>query len=220
MPDKKVIVIGYSGHSLVVCDALLLTGWEIVGYCDREEKLFNPFQIPYLGDETNPMVLNSLPPFVCYVAIGDNAARERVFEYLQSNQQPCELNAIHPSAVVASSVNPGNGIFVGANVCINPFAVIGRGAICNTNCTIEHECIIGEFVHIAPGAVLAGNVQVGRRTFIGANSVIKQGIAIGEDVTIGAGTVVIRDVPSGATVVGNPGRVIKLANPFNDFGRM
>ncbi|HPN57619.1 MAG TPA: DapH/DapD/GlmU-related protein, partial [Chitinophagaceae bacterium] len=71
---------------------------------------------------------------------------------------------------------------------------------------IDHECIIGDFTHIAPGAVLCGNVKVGRNTFIGANSVIRQGIIIGDNVTIGAGTVVVKDVPDGATVVGNPAK--------------
>jgi acetyltransferase-like isoleucine patch superfamily enzyme len=33
---------------------------------------------------------------------------------------------------------------------------------------------------------------------------------IGENSLIGAGTVIIKDVPDGATVVGNPGRIIKI----------
>jgi acetyltransferase EpsM len=37
-----------------------------------------------------------------------------------------------------------------------------------------------------------------------------QGIKIGKWCAIGAGIVIIRDVPDGATVVGNPGRIIKI----------
>jgi acetyltransferase EpsM len=57
--------------------------------------------------------------------------------------------------------------------------------------------------------VLCGDVTIGHRTFVGANSVIKQGVNVGADVTIGAGTVVLKDVPDGATLVGNPGRIIR-----------
>ena len=32
---------------------------------------------------------------------------------------------------------------------------------------------------------------------------------------IGAGTVVINDIPDGATVVGNPGRIIKIDNNYD-----
>jgi acetyltransferase-like isoleucine patch superfamily enzyme len=68
--------------------------------------------------------------------------------------------------------------------------------------------MIGDFSHIAPGAVLCGNVKIGKGTFVGANSVITQGINIGNNVIIGAGTVVIRDIPDNCTVVGNPQRIM------------
>jgi len=87
-------------------------------------------------------------------------------------------------------------------------AKIGKNVILNTACIIEHECEISDSVHIAPGAVLAGNVFVGERSFIGANSVVMQGVKIGKDVIIGAGSVVISDVPDGKKIVGNPSRFI------------
>jgi acyl-[acyl carrier protein]--UDP-N-acetylglucosamine O-acyltransferase len=83
-----------------------------------------------------------------------------------------------------------DGIMIAANATLNPLVELGRGVICNTSTSIDHECIIGDFCHIAPGAVLCGNVTVGRSTFIGANAVIRQGIHIGNNVMIGAGTVV------------------------------
>jgi sugar O-acyltransferase (sialic acid O-acetyltransferase NeuD family) len=102
----------------------------------------------------------------------------------------------------------GEGVMIAANATINPLAYLGRGVICNTSSSIDHECIIGDFCHIAPNAVLCGNVKIGKGTFVGANSVIRQGITIGNNVTIGAGTVVIRDIPDNATVVGNPQRIL------------
>ena len=92
---------------------------------------------------------------------------------------------------------------------MNAFSRIGDGCILNTGCIIEHECTIANFVHIAPGSVLLGNVCVGESSLIGANAVIKPGVIIGSNVTIGAGSVVLRDIPDGETWAGNPARKIK-----------
>ena len=48
---KDTIIIGYSGHAYVVCDILLKNGVKIIGYCEGEEKAYNPFKVPYLGPE-------------------------------------------------------------------------------------------------------------------------------------------------------------------------
>ena len=93
-------------------------------------------------------------------------------------------------------------------VVINPLVKIGNGVICNTACVIEHECIINDYVHIAPGAILCGNVTVGEGSFIGAGAVVKQGVTIGKNVIVGAGTVVIKDIVDNTKVIGNPQRII------------
>ncbi len=68
--------------------------------------------------------------------------------------------------------------------------------------------MVGNFSHIAPGAVLAGNVKIGSSSFIGANSVVKNGIKIGDNAIIGAGAVVVKDVPDNSLVYGNPAKIV------------
>jgi len=52
--------------------------------------------------------------------------------------------------------------------------------------------------------------EIGDNVTIGAGARVLGGICVGSDVTIGANAVVIHDVPDGATVVGVPGRVLKI----------
>ncbi len=200
---KPVAIVGYSGHAYVIIDILLSAGRLVTAYCDQEEKEFNPYHLEYLGKEGD--VINKLKKFDFFACVGHNGIREKIHTNL-SKYLGNPINAIHPSAVISSSVKMGDGIMIAANTTLNPLVEIGCGVICNTSSSIDHECIVGDFTHIAPGAVLCGNVKVGRNTFIGANSVIRQGIIIGNNVTIGAGTVVVKDIPDGATVVGNPAR--------------
>lgn len=202
---KPVAIIGYSGHAYVIIDILLSAGRLVTAYCDQEEKASNPYHLHYLGKESE--VIKKLKRFDFFACVGHNGIREKI--HLQmSNFLGNPINAIHPSAVISSSVKMGDGVMIAANATLNPLAEIGRGVICNTSCTIDHECRVDDFVHIAPGAVLCGNVRIGRGTFVGANSVIRQGITIGQNVTIGAGTVIIKDIPDNVTVVGNPQKLL------------
>ena len=91
-------------------------------------------------------------------------------------------------------------------VKIYPFVNFGVGCKFNINSQIHHECQIGNFVTIAPSAIILGNVKINDCSYIGAGAVIKQNIKIGKNCTIGAGSVVVKDVPSNSTVAGVPAK--------------
>lgn len=205
---ENIIIIGYSGHSYVVIDILEQQSYNIIGYLDKSLKSFNPFSLPYMGDESLPESINLLANNKFIVAIGENKVRENIFKKIVNNKL-LSINAIHPKSTIGPGVKLGRGVMIMAGTVINGFCEIGDSVIINTGAIIEHECIIGDFSHIAPGAVLAGNVKIGHRTFIGANSVIKEGTIIGNEVIVGAGSVVIADIPDSSKVVGNPAKKIK-----------
>lgn len=201
-----MILIGYSGHAYVVCGILNAAGKPVTGYCDIEEKKYNPFNLIYIGKEDSPEALDKIREQGYFISVGSNLTRKKIYDhFIPFSAFP--LNAIHPSAVIDNTVKlEPHGIMVSAGVCINPMTEIGTGAICNTGCIIEHECKVGDFAHIGPGAVLCGNVTVGSTTFVGAGSVIRQGVKIGKNVMIGAGSVVLKDIQDNETVIGNPSR--------------
>ena len=201
----EAIIIGYSGHAYVVIDTLLSLDYKIAGYCEGEKKTTDPFQLSYFGDERDSDTLIRLRNRNVFLGLGDNTIRQKVYNYLLENGINC-ASAIHQKAWVSPLATLARGTTVMPGAVINAMAVVGAAVICNTASVVEHECIIGDYVHLAPGAVLAGNVSVGEGTFIGANAVVKQGIRIGKNVTIGAGAVVTRDIGDGLTVYGNPAR--------------
>lgn len=203
-----MILIGYSGHAYVVVGILAAAGKKVTGYCDFQEKAYNPFQLQYLGNESGEETIKIIKKKDFFVAVGDNIIRKKVFRKFEAIQR-YPVNAVHPSAIIDKTVALSKrGVMISAAVCINPLAVIGAGSICNTACIIEHECNVGDFAHIGPGAILCGNVNVGEGSYIGAGAVIRQGIRIGENAMIGAGAVVVKDVKDNEIVVGNPSRVL------------
>ena len=155
---------------------------------------------------TSQVGLKALTQEDFFIAIGNNEVRKNIYNNLAiRNLLP--INAVHATAVIDDTADlSAHGIMISPNVTINAFAKIGIGAICNTYSIIEHECIIGDFAHIAPGAVLCGNVKVGENSFVGTKSVVRENITIGKNVIIGAGSVVVKNVPDNVKVVGNPAR--------------
>ena len=207
MLDRDIILVGYSGHGLVVADAALENNARLIGYSEKSVIDFNPFHLQYFGNESSPD-FNAWNLDVDFLlGVGDNRIREKIYNLIFQKGKKV-LSIIHSTSTISNYSKFGEGIFLNRNVKVNAFANIGNNVVLNTGCIVEHQCEIRDHVHVAPGAVLAGNVIVGERTFVGANSVIKQGLVIGNDVVIGAGSVILESVPDGSIVVGNPGRIL------------
>lgn len=208
MSDKKIILVGYSGHGLVVADTALENNLNVIGYTEKSVNKVNRFKLEYLGDESSPDFKGWDLDVSFVLGIGDNLLREKIFNNILNNGKKV-ISLINSTASISSFATIGEGVFINRNVTINAFVKIGSNVILNTGCIIEHECEILDNVHIAPGAVLAGNVKVGSGSFIGANSVIKQGVEIGKNVIVGAGAVVLHNIKDGFRLVGNPAVPLK-----------
>jgi sugar O-acyltransferase (sialic acid O-acetyltransferase NeuD family) len=150
-----------------------------------------------------------------HVAIGDNAAREKVADVLDK-MGFVAVTVQHPMAVIEEGVQIEGGTFLAAGSVVGARAQIGRGCIINTGASVDHDCRLEPFVHVCPGARLAGTVQVGTRAFIGAGATVIPNMTIGADAIVGAGAVVIRPVSAGCTVVGNPARMLKARHAGAD----
>src|SRR5690554_5450418 len=196
----KIYLYGASGHGKVIAEIAEENGFEVQAFIDTDKTKISIF---------NYKVVHQIPTDVSnlMIAIGNNNIRKKIAE---ENSELTYPVLIHPSANISKRSIIKDGTVLMAGVSVNTDVYIGKHCIINTNASIDHDCIIEDFVHISPNAALAGNVEVGEGTHIGIGACIIQGIKIGKWCIIGAGAVIIKDVPDGATVVGNPGRIIKI----------
>ncbi len=110
---------------------------------------------------------------------------------------------------VMKDLSTKKGILIQKLCFISSRVNINNGVKINVGSQIHHDVLIGEYVTIAPRALILGSVKIGKFTYIGANAIIKQGVSIGKNAVIGAGAVVIRNVKDNDVVVGNPAKSIK-----------
>ena len=91
--------------------------------------------------------------------------------------------------------------------------------IVNTSASIDHECKIGNGVHIMGGVAIAGRVTIGNYVTIGTQATILPDITIEDGAYIGAGSVVTKNVKKNHIVAGNPAKFLKtnkyIENKFN-----
>ena len=96
-----------------------------------------------------------------------------------------------------------------AGVVINPGTVIGKNCIINTCSSLDHDNLLEDYVHISPGAHLAGTVSVKEGTWICTGATIINNITIAQNNVIGAGSVVIKDInEENGTYVGVPVKML------------
>ena len=197
-----IYLYGASGHGKVVVEIAEQSGHVIGGFIDANPAIITLLNYPVSTETPDDSYTGNR--FI--ISIGNNGIRKKVAQELSGKQFE---TLIHHRSTISQRASVDEGTVVMAGVSVNAGASIGKHCIINTNASIDHDCKIADFVHVSPNAALAGDVSVGEGTHIGIGASVIQGIRIGKWCTIGAGAVIIRDVPDGATVVGNPGRIIK-----------
>ena len=116
------------------------------------------------------------------------------------------VKAVHPAARIAPQVSLKRGTVVMAGAVINSGSEIGEFCIINTQSSIDHDNVFGNYSSIMPNAATGGNVRVGEFSALGMGSSILQKIHIGANSVIGAGSVVLKDVSDHSVVYGSPAK--------------
>ena len=191
---------GASGHAKVIIDILKANHIEIEGLVDDNPNINELLGYPVFHgrEDISPLI----------ISIGDNKIRQMIAHKLNVEFG----TAIHPSAMISpyAIVREGSVIMQGA--VVQSCACIGKHCIVNTGVSVDHECVIGDYVHISPHSTLCGNVHVGEGCWIGAGTTVLPGVKVGKWSVIGAGPVVARDIPDGVLAVGNRCKTIKTLN--------
>ena len=221
MASKPYMIIGGGGHTRVLIGVLQANGAAIHGVLTQDESLLGKqiLGVPVLGLESEEGILPSSEEVCIANGVGNRASRSgsglavREGLYERYTEMGYELPMIWSlSANVMAHVNVAVGAQIMAGAQLQPGSWVAENAIINSCASIDHDCVVGKHTHIAPGAILCGNVQVGERTHVGAGAVISQGVVIGDDCVIGAGAVVTRNVVSGQLVLPAQSTVVSITD--------
>ena len=147
------------------------------------------------------------------LAVADAALRRRLdVELTAAGRRFADIRADTVRLRGPSQI--GEGAILCDHVVITANARIGRHFHANLFSYVAHDCVVGDFVTLAPRACVNGNTVIEDDVYVGTGAILRQGTAdkplrIGRGAVIGMGAVVTKDVPAGAVVVGNPARPLE-----------
>lgn len=211
---KKIIIVGAGGHAAELREYIDLHNqarpadrMTVLGLIDDDRSNYAHYEYhdPYLGDIQSHSVDKSCEYLM---AIANLKYRRPLIErFLSAGATFTGL--IHPTALIASTAEIGEGVVISHNASLGPKVKIGDFNMLNSRCTIGHDTVLGKYNFISPQVALSGNTTVGEGNLIGTNAATIPGVTIGNNSIVGAGAVVIKDVPDGVVVVGNKARILE-----------
>ena len=157
--------------------------------------------------ENDPAARTKLEVFLLYPSIHARLAH-MISHFLYKKNLLFLARLISQIARVLTGIEIHPGATLGAGILIDH----GMGVV------IGETAELGDRITIYHGTTLGGTGKekgkrrptVGDNVVIGAGSKVLGNIRIGSNSKIGANSVVLDDVPEGATVVGIPGKVVKI----------
>lgn len=196
---RRLAIIGASGHGKVIADIARRNGYKEIVFFDDDDNIHECGGYPVIGKSFEAGTIDA----DVIIGIGNAGVRKQMQESITDEKL---VTLIHPDAVIAEDVVMGAGTVVMAGAVINPGTHIGKGCIINTCSSVDHDCTVGDFVHVAVGSHLCGTVNVGDGTWIGAGATVSNNVFICPDCMIGAGAVVIKEIKESGTYVGVPAK--------------
>ena len=205
LPNAGLIIYGAGGHARAVMEMAQAIGvFRVVGIIDDNQSLAGSsvLGIPVLGTRALlPRLYEQGLRLAAYGVGGiiDINIRMKLFELLSGFGFAFPALR-HPRATVEASAQILDGVQVFANAYVGSSALLHERCMINTGAIVSHDCEIGAYTHIAPGALLAGHVRVGDRALVGMGVTTAIGIRIGAGARVGNGAILLADVPERAIV--------------------
>lgn len=213
---QPIVILGIGGfgrevHELIEDINERTPIYDILGFVDANTDLHGSkvHDIPVLG---NIDWLSDRPKTGVALGIGNSAVKARLVPKLR-NLGAVFPTLIHPRASIGRRVELGEGTIICAGTIATTDLSLGSFNTININVTIGHDVRMQDYVTVAPGVHISGQVDIGEGTDMGTGSTVIQGIDIGEWSIVGAGASVVKPLASNVTAVGVPAKVIKEREP-------
>ena len=181
--EPKCAVIRCGGDQGVVTYDIIKEKYEHFIVFDDSETIHHLFERACHVRDEHQLLIKCAEMNIAYVdvfvCLGETHSREKLSNELKiiftnANVKIGFPSAIHQTAFVSDTAIVGLGCFIGPFATIHTCARVGDFCIINSNGLVEHDCLLENYVNIAPAVCLCGKVFVEKHSNIGAGSVVRE----------------------------------------------
>lgn len=195
----KAVIVGGGGHGATIGEVALANGWDIVGAVDGGlpvgTKVFGEIEV--IDSDTALEEIFASGVTTAFLGIG-GATSSKIRTAMYSRLQSIGYflpPLVDPSARLGQGTRLGAATYVLPQAMVGPRCQIGANVIVNSSCTVAHDCVIEDHVHLTPASVLAGNVGIGESSVIGMTATVLFGCRVGRNCLVHNNVSVLVDLP-------------------------
>lgn len=164
---KKLLILGAGGYGRTVYDlACQLGEFEKIAFLDDGRT--GPNILGGCGD----YLLFADEDTVMYPAFGSNETRMHWMAILEEEGIPVPT-LVHPRAYVSPTAVLGWGTVVLPMAVVNTGVRVGSGCIINIGALVDHDTVLEDGVHLAPGAIVKADNRIPEMRKIDSGHVIE-----------------------------------------------
>lgn len=196
---KRIAVIGYGGFPKEILYNFPKDSYD---FFINKEFIKNNMNVKAIEDL-------DIDKYQILLAIGDSKLRKKIVSTISHDAEYLTYIDKYARILDKDTIKIGKGSIICAGSILTSNITLGDFSQINLNCTIGHDCNIGNFFTTAPGVHISGDSNIGSCTYFGTNTASINNINICDNVIVGMNSNIIKDINEEGVYVGNPLKKIK-----------
>ncbi len=199
MIEQRVVIFGSGGMAKELIGYMEggLLNYEIVCVVSTE-----PFNNPAFAFEVYEKVPQGLKDVGYLLAVSDPSLKRKIV----SENEDKWISFVHDSAKVPSYATIGKGCILAPQTIITGDGILGDFVFMNTNATVGHDCVVGDYTTLCPYVEMLGGAKAGTDCFMGCASYLLPKVCIPSHTKVSAGAIVRKSIDAPETLYGDPAK--------------